>query len=182
MEKHIVNLEIRELEDTTDAKRIRAKINDYGWSKMLTDKQGKFFKEMVPIETWQSAINEHVKVFLNHEDYVELGSETRFLIEPDGIYREITLRDNEKGVYTAVKENRLHSCSFGFICNDSKIISHCSYYERIILDMELLEVSLLDLTPAYNNTTIESRNFSTRNLQLSKRKLQLLCTQINPLI
>lgn len=47
--------------------------------------------------------------------------------------------------------------------------------------MELLEVSLLDLTPADNNITIENRNYSIRNLKLSKQKLQLLCMQINPL-
>ncbi|BBF43169.1 hypothetical protein lbkm_1855 [Lachnospiraceae bacterium KM106-2] len=174
MEKHIVNLEIRELEDTTDSKKIRAKINDYQWSKMLTDKQGKRFKERVPIETWQAAINNQVKVLLNHNNYVELGQESKFLIKEDGIYLEIILRDNETGVYQAVKENRLHSCSFGFICKSDNIVNYTSYYERTITEMDLIEISLLDQTAAYNNTMIENRFIAFNQLLLFRKKLNLL--------
>lgn len=170
METHHIKLELR----ASETNKIRAKINDYNFSKMLTDKQGKKFIEKVPRQVWQRAINSTVKVYLNHKNYIELGESTSITTEDDGVYLEVCLRDSELGVYEAVKENRLHSCSFGFICKEANIIEHGDFYERIITNMELLEVSLLDCTAAYNGTLIENRCSNSHNLQLLKLKCRLL--------
>lgn len=149
------NFEIRE----STGNRIRARINDYNWSKVLTDNKGKKFKEKIDKSVWEKALNNNdVKVYINHESFVTLGEDVSINAENDGVYLEMTLRESEQGVHQAVKNGELHSCSFGFKCLGEDIKDNGSYYERTILDMELYEVSLLSKTAAYNNTEIEARN------------------------
>lgn len=99
---------------------------------MLTDHRGRKFKEMVPKEVWESAINEDVIIYLNHSDYVSIGQNATINALDDGVFLEMELRENELGILDAVKSNRLHSCSFGFICTDEEIVKRGDYYERSI--------------------------------------------------
>ena len=80
LEKYTLDFEIREL----DNHRIKAKINNYQWSKMLTDRKGRKFREIVPKEVWESAINQEVRVYLNHSDYVSIDQNVTINILDDG--------------------------------------------------------------------------------------------------
>lgn len=173
LEKYTLDFEIREL----DNHRIKAKINNYQWSKMLTDRKGRKFREIVPKEVWESAINQEVRVYLNHSDYVSIGQNVTINALDDGVFLEMELRENELGILDAVKSNRLHSCSFGFVCTDEEIVNRGDYYERTIKSMKLKEVSLLDREAAYNNTEIMEQRFLNvpfNPLELKRKKLVLL--------
>lgn len=126
LEKCTLDFEIKEL----DGHKIKAKINNYQWSKMLTDRKGRKFREIVPKEVWDSAINQEVRVYLNHSDYVSIGQNVSILALNDGVFLEMELRENELDILDAVKSNRLHSCSFGFVCTDEEIVNRGDYYER----------------------------------------------------
>lgn len=173
LEKYTLDFEIREL----DGHKIKAKINNYQWSKILTDRRGRKFKEIVPKEVWESAINEDVRVYLNHSDYVSIGQNVSIHAFDDGVFLEMELRENELGILDAVKSNRLHSCSFGFVCTDEEVVNQGDYYERTIKSMELKEVSLLDREAAYNDTEIMEKrylNVPFHQIGLKRRKLALL--------
>lgn len=87
------------------------------------------------------------------------------------------LRENELGILDAVKSNRLHSCSFGFVCTDEAIVNRGDYYERTIKSMELKEVSLLDCEVAYYHTEIMEKcflNVPYHQIELKRKKLSVL--------
>lgn len=173
LEKYTLDFEIREL----DGHKIKAKINNYGWSKMLTDRRGRKFKEIVPKEVWETAINQEVRVYLNHSDYVSIGQNVSIHALDHGVFLEMELRENERGILDAVKSNRLHSCSFGFVCTDEEVVNRGDYYERTIKSMELKEVSLLDREAAYNHTEIMEKRFLNvpyHQIKLKRKKLDLL--------
>lgn len=173
LEKYTLDFEIREL----DGHKIRAKINNYQWSKMLTDRKARRFKEIVPKEVWESAINEDVRVYLNHSEYVSIGQNVSIMALDDGVFLEMELRDNELGILDAVKANRLHSCSFGFVCTDEEVTYHGEYYERTIKSMELKEVSLLDRQAAYDNTEIMEKRFlhvPFNQLELKRKRISFI--------
>ena len=73
-----------------------------------------------------------------------------------GLRAICTVEDSE--VIQKAKENRLKGWSFGFYSNKDDWQPAEPYQRRFIEDMDLLEVSILDKTPAYNGTSIESRD------------------------
>lgn len=128
---------------------------------------------------WESTINQEVRVYLNHSDYVSIGHNVNINALDDGVFLELELRENELGILDAVKSNRLHSCSFGFVCTDEEIVKRGDYYERTIKAMKLKEVSLLDREAAYNNTEIMEKRFLNlpfNQLELKRKKLVILST------
>lgn len=168
------HIEVRELHEN----KLVCLVNNYDWSKLLTDKHGKKFKERISKEVWQKAISKNpVKIFLNHSDYVEIGSDIQINATENGVLLSLTLSEKEKGLYFAAKENRLTGCSFGFKCIDEKITDRGDFYEREILDFELYEISILDKIPAYYNTSVEVRNLQSSRNQLLIRKLHLLALE-----
>lgn len=175
MEKFIIdNIEVRELEDSL---KIVAKVNDYGLSKTLRGKNGEF-KEIVPKETWTRAIenNPNIKVYYNHQDVVNVADSVEFRIENDGVYADITLTKNADGLYKKVKENLTTGISFGFRALSDKFEQVGNFMRRTINEMFLEEISILDKTPAYNNTYAEVRAIEVPklfDLELEKRKLEL---------
>ena len=69
MELQHNNLEIRALNNY----KISAMINDYMPSKLLHNKKGQTFKEICPKSTWEKAINDNMKIFINHQNYYNVG-------------------------------------------------------------------------------------------------------------
>lgn len=168
MEKQYNNIEIRELQD--NELRIVCKVNDYGLSKEMIDKQGRRFKEIVPKDTWEKAINENVKFYYNHKPYFELANSVELRAEEDGVYLYATLKDTERGLYQAVKDGLITGMSFGFRALKDRFNYIGNYLQRTIEDMELFEVSILDKTPAYNNTLVEARELNIPIDYTIKRK------------
>lgn len=171
MEKVYNKLEIRELENSSLS--LVCKVNDYSLSKELRGINGAF-RELVPRETWEKAINENIKFYYNHKPYFELGASAELRAEEDGVYLYATLKENEKGLYDAVKNGEITGMSFGFRCLKDKWDNAGNYKQRTILDMELYEVSILDKTPAYNNTHVEARRlYIPVDLDIYRRQLEL---------
>lgn len=166
-------LELRELENNSLS--LLCKVNDYSLSKEIRGLNGTF-REVVPKETWEKAIssNPSIKLYYNHKNYFELGKEIEFKIEEDGVYLFVSLKDSEQGLYNAVKNSELTGLSFGFRCLKDKWETVGNFRKRTILEMDLFEVSLLDVTPCYNNTSIEARNLNIPiNLHVYRKRLEL---------
>lgn len=165
-------LEIREVQGN----KLVCLVNNYDYSKIMTDKQGKKFRERISKEVWEQAIEknkDNIKIFLNHQDYIEIGSNIEVQATNEGVILTLELSDKEMGLYNAAKQDKLTGCSFGFKCIKDNITENQGYYDREILEMELKEISLLDKTPAYNNTSVEARDLKYKN-SLLKKEIELL--------
>lgn len=172
MEKIYKSLELRELENNSLS--LICKVNDYTLSKELRGING-VFKEIVPRDTWERAINENIKFYYNHKPYFELGASAELRAEEDGVYLYASLKDTEKGLYDAVKNGEITGMSFGFRALKDRWDNVGNYKQRTIEEMELFEVSILDKTPAYNNTSVEARELNIPvDLEIKRRRLELL--------
>lgn len=175
MEKTYSDFEVRELSED-DSLILVCKVNDYGLSKELRGINGSF-REVVPKETWEKAIESHkdsIKVFYNHKDYFDIGIDKEFRVEDDGVYLYLSLNNNEKGLYNAAKNGDISGLSFEFKCLKDKWSNEDNFKKRTILDMELYEVSILDKTPAYNNTSVEVRSlYVAIDLDIKRKGLEL---------
>ena len=135
-------------------------------SKVLRDRKGQFI-EKIKAGVFQRALEraKEVKVLLNHNYDRELTStkeSTTTLVEDAiGLRCRCEIRDAE--VVEKAKKGKLVGWSFGFIClkeertestDAGMLIDH-----REVRELDLKEVSILDdtKTPAYNATTIETR-------------------------
>lgn len=171
MEKVYNKLEIRELENSSLS--LVCKVNDYSLSKELRGINGTF-RELVPRDTWERAINENIKFYYNHKPYFELADKVQLRAEDDGVYLYATLKDTEKGLYDAVKNGEITGMSFGFRALKDRWDNIGNYKQRTIEEMELYEVSILDKTPAYNNTHVEARSlYIPVDLNIYRRQLEL---------
>jgi len=151
-------IELRELQIKDN--RVLLKINDYRDSKMLTDIKGNKFIESVPREVWEEAIKENgdIKVHYNHQNLIDIAKDVKFIIKDDGVYAEIILQDGTNTMYKDIKKNpSKYGVSFGFKAIKDSFTKIGEYYKRVIEKMELLEISILDIEPAYKNTLVEAR-------------------------
>lgn len=175
MEQQFKQFEIRNLVDNSLS--IVCKVNDYTLSKELRGKNGSF-RELVPKDTWQKAIEENpdVKFYYNHKDYFELADSIKLTAEDDGVYLYATLKESEKGLYQAIKDGLISGMSFGFQSLKDTWQTVGSFMQRTINDMNLFEVSILDKTPAYNGTVAEVRELLIpfNDIEIKKKKLELL--------
>lgn len=178
MEQIYSKLEFRELSQDGSL-LVSCKVNDYGLSKTLRGLNGEF-KEQISKEVWQRAIEQNkdnIKVFYNHQDIINVADKVDFRIEDDGIYADVILSDKAEGLYNKVKSGLCTGMSFGFRALKDKFENVGNFVKRTIEKMELFEISILDSTPAYNNTSVEARSIEIPNMhfiQIEKLKLELL--------
>jgi HK97 family phage prohead protease len=130
-------------------------------SKPLLSPQG-LFVEQIKEGVFQRALDkaQDVKLLFNHKNERELGSivngNLQLFEDSIGLRAICTVDDPE--VVQKAKDNQLKGWSFGFYSNKDDWQNAEPYQRRFIEDMDLLEVSILDKTPAYNGTSIESRD------------------------
>lgn len=130
-------------------------------SKPLLSPQG-LFVEQIKEGVFQRALSkaQDVKLLFNHLENRELGSivngNLQLFEDSIGLRAICTVDDPE--VVQKARENKLKGWSFGFYSNKDDWQQAEPYQRRFIEDMDLLEVSILDKTPAYNGTSIESRD------------------------
>lgn len=104
--------------------------------------------------------NDDVKILLNHER--KLGSEKQGnlqLAEDNiGLRAKATITDPE--VVKKARAGLLRGWSFGFFDKDVEVTAEHGMPVRIVHDLNLVEVSILDYTktPAYDGTLIEARS------------------------
>lgn len=121
------------------------------------------YTEKVAVGTFQKALNTGKEVELRFNHTKKLGSTKDGALElrEDGIglYAKAVVTDAE--VISKAQGGELRGWSFGFRDNNPKIEDS----KRILSDIELREVSILDKTPAYIATSIELRGGDSEMLE-----------------
>lgn len=130
-------------------------------SKPLLSPQG-LFVEQIKEGVFQRALNkaQDVKLLYNHLENRELGSlkNGNLQLFEDNIGLRAICSVTDPEVMQKAKDGKLKGWSFGFYTNKDDWQQAEPYQRRFIEDMDLLEVSILDKTPAYNGTSIEARD------------------------
>ena len=128
-------------------------------SRAMPSPRGKFI-EIVKPGTFQQALNKGTPVGLMFNHSRTLGGTDKGNLELRedniGLYAKATISDAD--VITKAKEKRLHGWSFGFVCAKDSWKTTENGECRTLEDIELREVSILDITPAYIATSIEMRD------------------------
>lgn len=132
-------------------------------SRILHDYDGKQFREVVKTGTFAKAIvaNPHVKLYFNHERAIGGMDDGTLELKEDniGLYARALVNDPE-----IVREGRagnLSGWSFGFWINangEEWRDDEQNGRIRELTDISLDEVSILDVTPAYYATSINTRD------------------------
>jgi HK97 family phage prohead protease len=130
-------------------------------SRVLPSVKGKFIEQIEP-RTFQKALDKtnNVDLLYNHSENRKLGStaEGNLTLFEDtiGLRAICTVTDQE--VIEKAKNNELRGWSFGFIAREDRWEEQGDISRRYVSDMDLLEVSILSVTPAYVATSIEARD------------------------
>lgn len=129
-------------------------------SKPLMSHKG-LFVEQIKEGVFKRALERanNILLLFNHDNKRKLGSVNDGNIElyEDNIGLRVHCTTSDPEIIKKAKNNELRGWSFGFICNSQKWEDAEPYNRRFVEDMELLEVSILDKTPAYNGTSVEVR-------------------------
>ena len=162
-----------EIEKRTSDVRVTGYVNAVGReSRVLHDKDGEFI-EIIEPRTFAQALenNTNVGLMFNHVRNLEHSS---FTLEEDNIGLKVDMVTSDPEVMDKAERNQLSGWSFGF--NDCQ----CEWETRDdgmrirhVRGLNLIEVSLLDCTPAYYATSVEVRE-KPNNLELYKLKFEFL--------
>lgn len=130
-------------------------------SRPLPSSKGQFIEQMVP-GVFDKALRkaDDVEILFNHKQDRKLGSIQQGNLElfedSIGLRAKATISDDE--VIEKARNNKLKGWSFGFISNMDKWEDKDGIQKRYVSDIDLIEVSVLDMTPAYVATSIEARD------------------------
>lgn len=128
-------------------------------SEILTDKDGKFI-EVVRSGVWGRAIKQRkIDLLYNHRADRKLGdTNTNLELAEDSIGCKFRAFITDSEVIERARKGLLKSCSFGFlpIRQEKKFIDGIEH--RYLEEIELFEVSLLDIAPAYSGCSINVRS------------------------
>lgn len=133
-------------------------------SKVLYDTRGEFI-EKIRAGVFQKALEraDNVRVLLDHEQDRELADTKsgKAKLYEDNIGLRAIVEIDDLEVIEKAKKNKLRGWSFGFFCNkEDRKTNEDGIEERIVRDLDLLEVSIIDdrKYPAYIGTSIEMRD------------------------
>ena len=130
-------------------------------SRVLPSPRGRF-KEKIRAKTFERALDkaENVDLLFNHDKNRKLGSlqEGNLQLYEDNIGLRAIAHVSDEEIIQKAKDGKLKGWSFGFVDNKpSWDDGEDGIQKRTLEDIELLEVSILDKTPAYVATSIEAR-------------------------
>lgn len=129
-------------------------------SRILPSIKGNFIEQMMPT-VFRRALEKtkNVDLLFNHKDERKLGStkEGNLKLYEDSIGLRAVATVTDPEVIEKAKSNELRGWSFGFITNEDKWEATGDIQRRYVSDIDLLEVSILSVTPAYIATSIEAR-------------------------
>lgn len=129
-------------------------------SRRLPSDRGIFVEQIEP-KVFQRALerNDDVKLLFNHKEDRMLGSQKQgnLTLHEDaiGLFAKSFVTDPE--VVQKARNDELRGWSFGFIKRKDEWDTEANPQRRFIQDLDLLEVSILSVTPAYTAMSIESR-------------------------
>ena len=130
------------------------------YSKELYSERGKFIEKVEP-QVFQRALEraDNIDMLLNHDVRHKLAStinETLELREDNiGLFARAVI--NDKGVIEEAKQGNLKGWSFGFKTLNDTWEDNEPIAKRTLEDIELIEVSLLTIEPAYIATSVQVR-------------------------
>jgi HK97 family phage prohead protease len=130
-------------------------------SRVLPSPNGKFVEQIMP-KAFDQALQktENVDLLFNHNENRKLGSTSQGNLElfEDSIGLRAICDVNDPEVIEKAKKGELRGWSFGFIATEQRWANAEEGLQRRFVDgLQLLEVSILDVTPAYIAITIEMR-------------------------
>ncbi|MBP3931679.1 MAG: HK97 family phage prohead protease [Peptostreptococcaceae bacterium] len=131
-------------------------------SKPMHSPKGEFVEQVLP-KVWTRALRkaEDVKILFNHIESRELGSISKGNLElyEDAIGLRVKCTIDDEEVVKKAKNNELRGWSFGFLTNKDKWEEiNDNLQRRYLQDIDLLEVSLLTVEPAYAGCLAEIRS------------------------
>lgn len=130
-------------------------------SKPLLSPHGQFV-EQIKDGVFRRALDRanDVKLLFNHKEDRELGSIKSGNLElfEDNIGLRAIAEISDPEVMAKAEAGELRGWSFGFYVNKDSWEDAEPHQRRYVEDIDLIEVSVLDCTPAYNGTSIESRD------------------------
>lgn len=130
-------------------------------SRVLPSPKGRFKEQIVP-KTFERALLKAVDVDLlfNHNKSRKLGSisEGNLELREDNIGLRGIATVSDPEIIQKARDGELQGWSFGFAClKDTWTDGEDGISKRMVEDLDLIEVSILDKTPAYIATSIEAR-------------------------
>lgn len=130
-------------------------------SRILPSPRGRFVEEIMP-KTFERALqkNKSVDLLFNHDRNRKLGStETGELeLREDNVGLRATATVYDKEIMDKAEKGELRGWSFGFSSiRDQWKTREDGMQKRILEEIDLFEVSILDKAPAYIATSIEKR-------------------------
>lgn len=130
-------------------------------SRLIPSPKGRF-REKVAARTFEKALlnQENVELRFNHNPNRRLGSlkDGNLELHEDVIGLHATATVTDKEVIEKARKGEIRGWSFGFIDKKSTWEDQTDGIQlRTLEELELIEVSILDKTPAYIATSIEAR-------------------------
>lgn len=124
-------------------------------SRVLYDESGKPFIEIVKPKTFERALQQGkpVEMRFNHSKHLGSTAENNLELHEDniGLFARAVITDND----TISKADNFTGWSFTFMPIKDNIIDNADgIAERTLEEIDLLEVSILDKTPAYYGTSV----------------------------
>lgn len=125
-------------------------------SRQLRDMQGKFV-EIIKPGTFAKSLEHRsdVGLMLNHHRDLK---PTKFKLYEDNIGLRALIDINDPEVVELAEQRKLTGFSFGFVAKEQSWTTDGEIRKRTITDLDLQEVSILSVTPAYIATSIEMRD------------------------
>jgi len=136
-------------------------------SKPLLSRVGRKFIERIQKGAFKKAIerNDDVHILLNHSWERDLGSTKtgNLFLEEDAIGLKARAHITDADVINKARNGEIVGWSFGFTDRDVDFSEEQDSYLRVVRDLNLFEVSLLDntKTPAYDGTLVTVRSGET---------------------
>lgn len=163
-----------EIEKRSDSVHLSGYVNAVGReSRVLCDKDGEFIEVIEP-RTFARALEmngNNVGLMFNHSR--DLSYRSLELVE-DEIGLKVDMVTDDPEVMQKADKGELRGWSFGFNnCTCEWSTRDDGMRIRHVRGLNLIEISLLDITPAYTATTVEKRS-NVVPLELYKLKLDFM--------
>lgn len=130
-------------------------------SRVLPSPRGQFVEEIMP-RTFERALqkNDSVDLLFNHDQNRKLGSTKsgELQLNEDNVGLRAIATISDEIVMDKARKGELRGWSFGFsVLKDTWKNREDGMQKRMVEEMDLYEISVLDKTPAYIATSIEAR-------------------------
>lgn len=167
-------MEIRKLED--GSVELFGYVNITERNSKLLNENGVRFREQIKKGAWKRAIerNDDIKLLLNHRwDNVYGSTKDNLRLYEDNIGARFSIKTDNEELIKHAENGDFKGLSFAFRSNDDELIDDKGYKLRYVKDMNVSEVSLLTVEPAYDGCLVEMRDKDGNTLETRDYKFEL---------